>query len=179
MLRAQRLTLRCPFASSALCSRCASSPCCLLQAEMLRAGRRSVMAARSAALCSVKTLRRGMASKPVPGFQYQNLFETTGHKDTPYKKLTSDFVRAAIESVLCSARFCRTQVSTVDVGGQKILKVEPQALRTLSGQVCCVAGAVIAMILSRSLSVQAFRDIAHLLRPKHLQQVSSISWSTV
>ena len=45
-------------------------------------------------------------------------------------------------------------VSTVDVNGFKFLKVEPEALRLITAQ---------AMI-----------DIAHLLRPAHLQQLSNI-----
>ncbi len=45
-------------------------------------------------------------------------------------------------------------VSTVDVNGTKFLKVEPEALRMLSAQ---------AMV-----------DIAHLLRPAHLEQLSKI-----
>ena len=45
-------------------------------------------------------------------------------------------------------------VSTIDVGGKKVLKVEPEALTLLSEQ--------------------AFIDVAHLLRPLHLQQLSNI-----
>lgn len=45
-------------------------------------------------------------------------------------------------------------VSTVDINGTKFLKIEPEALRLLSAQ---------AMV-----------DIAHLLRPAHLQQLSNI-----
>lgn len=45
-------------------------------------------------------------------------------------------------------------VSTVDLNGHKFLKVEPEGLRVLAGQ---------AMI-----------DIAHLLRPAHLAQLSKI-----
>ncbi|XP_071805831.1 fumarate hydratase class I, aerobic-like [Asterias amurensis] len=45
-------------------------------------------------------------------------------------------------------------VSTFEVKGRKILSVEPEALRVITAQ---------AMV-----------DIAHLLRPKHLQQLSSI-----
>ena len=45
-------------------------------------------------------------------------------------------------------------VSTIDVNGTKFLKVEPEALRVLSAQ--------------------AMTDIAHLLRPAHLQQLSNI-----
>jgi fumarate hydratase class I len=45
-------------------------------------------------------------------------------------------------------------VQTIDVGGKKVLQVEPEALRLLASQ---------AMV-----------DIAHLLRPGHLQQLSNI-----
>jgi fumarate hydratase class I len=45
-------------------------------------------------------------------------------------------------------------VSLVDVNGQKYLKIEPEALRLISAQ--------------------AMTDIAHLLRPQHLQQLSNI-----
>lgn len=45
-------------------------------------------------------------------------------------------------------------VSTVNVGNMQFLKVEPEALRLLAAQ--------------------AMTDIAHLLRPAHLQQVSNI-----
>lgn len=45
-------------------------------------------------------------------------------------------------------------VSTIEMNGMKFLKVEPQALRLLSAQ--------------------AMTDIAHLLRPAHLQQLSNI-----
>ena len=45
-------------------------------------------------------------------------------------------------------------VSTIEVNGMKFLKVEPEALRILSAQ---------AMI-----------DIAHLLRPAHLQSLSNM-----
>lgn len=45
-------------------------------------------------------------------------------------------------------------VKTIEVDGKKFLKIEPEALRILSAQ--------------------AMTDIAHLLRPAHLQQVSNI-----
>eukprot|EP00428_Durinskia_dybowskii_P062302 CAMPEP_0170369284 /NCGR_PEP_ID=MMETSP0117_2-20130122/7901_1 /TAXON_ID=400756 /ORGANISM="Durinskia baltica, Strain CSIRO CS-38" /LENGTH=563 /DNA_ID=CAMNT_0010623993 /DNA_START=49 /DNA_END=1740 /DNA_ORIENTATION=- len=45
-------------------------------------------------------------------------------------------------------------VSTIELDGKKFLKVEPEALRMLSAQ--------------------AMTDIAHLLRPAHLQQLSNI-----
>lgn len=45
-------------------------------------------------------------------------------------------------------------VSTMEVNGLKFLKIEPEALRIITAQ--------------------AMTDIAHLLRPAHLQQVSNI-----
>ena len=59
-----------------------------------------------------------------------------GEDDTPYRKLTGDFV------------------STASFEGQRIVKVEPQALT----------------VLTRT----AMRDIAHLLRPGHLAQLRAI-----
>ncbi len=64
------------------------------------------------------------------------MFETATPKNTPYRKLTGDFV------------------STINVAGKEVLKVDPQALTLLTNQ---------AMI-----------DIAHLLRPGHLQQLANI-----
>eukprot|EP00057_Strongylocentrotus_purpuratus_P029615 XP_011684089.1 PREDICTED: probable serine/threonine-protein kinase roco11 [Strongylocentrotus purpuratus] len=72
------------------------------------------------------------AQKP---FIYQDVFEPDHARDTPFKKLTSDFV------------------STIEVEGRKILRVKPEALTMLASQ---------AMI-----------DIAHLLRPKHLQEIGA------
>ena len=48
----------------------------------------------------------------------------------------------------------KNHVSTVDFDGRKVLKVEPEALKILSAE--------------------AMRDIAHLLRPGHLQQLRDI-----
>ena len=68
-------------------------------------------------------------------FHYQPLFEL-GPDDTPYRKITSD------------------GVSTFEIGGHEMLKVEPEALRRL------------ARI--------AFDDMSHLLRPGHLAQLRKI-----
>lgn len=76
---------------------------------------------------------RALATTP---FQYQELFDLSPDKTTPYKKLTDK------------------HVSTIDVNGMKFLKVEPEAIRILSAQ--------------------AMTDIAHLLRPGYLQQLSNI-----
>lgn len=71
----------------------------------------------------------------MPEFHYQDMF-SLGKDDTPYRKLTSDYV------------------STIDVDGKQILKVEPEALSLLAAE--------------------AMHDVAHLLRPKHLQQLAKI-----
>lgn len=66
---------------------------------------------------------------------YTDMYPLKGEK-TAYRKITSDYV------------------STVEVDGRKILKVEPEGLRLLAAE--------------------AMRDIAHLLRPGHLQQLANI-----
>jgi len=68
-------------------------------------------------------------------FQYQSMFPL-GPKDTPWRKLSGDFV------------------STIDVDGEKVLKVEPAALELLAKE--------------------AFHSVAHFLRPGHLQQLRDI-----
>jgi len=64
------------------------------------------------------------------------LFDLSKDTTTTYKKLTDKYV------------------STIELNGQKYLKVEPEGLRLLSAH--------------------AMTDIAHLLRPAHLQQLSNI-----
>ena len=59
-----------------------------------------------------------------------------GEAPTPWRKLTGDYV------------------STADIEGRTVLKVEPQALTLLAGE--------------------AFKDISHLLRPAHLEQLAKI-----
>ncbi|UTW54435.1 fumarate hydratase [Kordiimonas sp. SCSIO 12610] len=66
---------------------------------------------------------------------YSKLFQT-GNDDTEYRKITSDYV------------------STIEVEGRTILKVEDEGLELLSRE--------------------AMADIAHLLRPGHLQQLADI-----
>ena len=66
---------------------------------------------------------------------YQEMFPLSP-RETPWRKLTDD------------------HVSTVEVDGQKVLKVAPEAIEML---------AEVAM-----------RDIAHLFRPAHLAQLSAI-----
>jgi fumarate hydratase class I len=72
----------------------------------------------------------------MPTFAFQEILEAGHHEDTPYKKLTGDFVK------------------TFAAGGRVFLEVESEALT----------------LLTRT----AMRDIAHLLRPGHLQQLRNI-----
>ncbi|MBO6826600.1 MAG: fumarate hydratase [Sneathiella sp.] len=71
----------------------------------------------------------------MPEFHYQELF-SLGKDKTPYRKLTDKYV------------------STIEVDGREILKIEPEALELLSAE--------------------AMRDVAHLLRPEHLKQLVKI-----
>jgi fumarate hydratase class I len=71
----------------------------------------------------------------MPEFHYQDMF-SLGKDETPYRKLTSDYV------------------STIEVDGKEVLKVEPEALSLLAAE--------------------AMHDVAHLLRPQHLQQLAKI-----
>ena len=71
----------------------------------------------------------------MPEFEFTELLPL-GHDDTPYRKLTGDFV------------------STFETPEGTFLKVEPEALTLLTET--------------------AMRDIAHLLRPGHLQQLRNI-----
>ncbi|KAK2145930.1 hypothetical protein LSH36_646g01039 [Paralvinella palmiformis] len=82
------------------------------------------------------TVQMRAASAAVNPFHFQDILQTERPLDTPFKKLTGDYV------------------STLDVSGHKILKVAPEALTMLTEQ--------------------AFIDVAHLLRPAHLQQLSKI-----
>ncbi|XP_077998541.1 fumarate hydratase class I, aerobic-like [Glandiceps talaboti] len=98
--------------------------------------RQGVVCARQGLLQFHKIVSRHKATAAVKPFHYQNVFDPERPHDTKFKKLTGDFV------------------STIEVGGRKILNVEPEALTMLSSQ---------AMI-----------DIAHLLRPAHLKQLRKI-----
>lgn len=71
----------------------------------------------------------------MPEFQYQDII-SLGQDNTPYRKITGEYV------------------STIEVDGKEILKIEPEAFEILSAE--------------------AMRDIAHLLRPAHLQQLANI-----
>ena len=71
----------------------------------------------------------------MPEFEFQELLPL-GADDTPYRCLT------------------REHVSTFEAGGQRFLRVEPQALTLLTRE--------------------AMRDIAHFLRPAHLEQLRKI-----
>jgi len=68
-------------------------------------------------------------------FQFQQMFEL-GEDTTPYRKLSDE------------------HVSTVEIDGRKLLKVEPEALSLLAAQ--------------------AIRDVSHLFRPSHLAQLAKI-----
>ena len=97
--------------------------------------RRAISAKLPSTTCY--NLARSFSAQPAqPAFSYESLFQSTGPLPHSFRKLTSD------------------HVSTMEVGGKKILNVEPEALRLL---------AATAMV-----------DIAHLLRPGHLQQLSNI-----
>ncbi|MBE7638538.1 fumarate hydratase [Sneathiella sp. P13V-1] len=71
----------------------------------------------------------------MPEFHYQDVF-SLGKDNTPYRKLTDEYV------------------STIEVDGREVLKIEPEALELLSAE--------------------AMRDASHLLRPAHLQQLVKI-----
>ena len=68
-------------------------------------------------------------------FHFEEMFQL-GADETPYRKLTSD------------------HVSTAEFEGQRILKVEAEALT--------------------ELAAQAMRDVSHLFRPEHLAQLRAI-----
>ncbi|MEO8702788.1 MAG: fumarate hydratase, partial [Kofleriaceae bacterium] len=72
----------------------------------------------------------------MPTFAFQEILEAGHHSDTPYKKLTGDFVQ------------------TFEARGRSFLEVAPEALTLITKT--------------------AMRDIAHLLRPGHLQQLRLI-----
>lgn len=66
---------------------------------------------------------------------YHDMFPL-GEDTTDYRKLTSDYV------------------STIDVDGKEVLKVDPEAIRLLTKE--------------------AFKEISHKLRPAHMKQVAAI-----
>ena len=69
-------------------------------------------------------------------FAFQPLFESSHDDDTPYRKLSGDFV------------------GTAKFGDQRVLTIEPEGLTRLAAQ--------------------AIRDVSHLFRPGHLQQVRNV-----
>ena len=71
-------------------------------------------------------------------FFYQDLFESPNKPETPYKKLEGS----------------EKWVSTFELDGKKMLKVEPEALT--------------------AITAAGMTELAHLLRPAHLQQLSNI-----
>lgn len=80
---------------------------------------------------------RAFSSESNP-FVYQDLFETPNKPDIPYRKLEGS----------------EKWVSTFNLDGREMLKVEPEALT--------------------AIATEGMTDIAHLLRPAHLQQLSNI-----
>jgi fumarate hydratase class I len=68
-------------------------------------------------------------------FSFREMFPL-GPDETPYRRITGDYVE------------------TIDLGGERVLKVDPEALSLLA--------------------FEAFKDIAHLLRPGHLAQLRRI-----
>jgi len=70
------------------------------------------------------------------GFSFQTLFELGHHEDTPWRKLTGDFV------------------GTAKLAGRDGLTVDVQGLTQLASA--------------------AIRDVSHLFRPGHLQQVRNV-----
>ena len=111
----------------------------------------------SATASTIASQRRSFSSSSATlkenqndSFRYQKLFEYEKPRETPWKKLTGDFVSVV--------EYQREEGGKNGGNGtkkkQKFLKIEPEALRLLSER---------AMI-----------DIAHLLRPGHLQQLRNI-----
>lgn len=80
---------------------------------------------------------RQLSSTTEPFF-YQDLFDSPNKPEIPYKKIEGS----------------EKWVSTFEVDGRKMLKVEPEALT--------------------AITTAGMTDIAHLLRPAHLQQLSNI-----
>ncbi|MDY6812034.1 MAG: fumarate hydratase, partial [Actinomycetota bacterium] len=76
-----------------------------------------------------------MSTAPTPEFRYSDLLPA-GPDDTPYRLITTE------------------GVSTVEVDGQRFLKVAPEAIQ--------------------QLTAEAMHDISHYLRPAHLAQLRKI-----
>ena len=76
-----------------------------------------------------------MSTAPTPEFRYSDLLPT-GADDTPYRLITTE------------------GVSTIEVDGQRFLKVTPEAIT--------------------KLTAEAMHDISHYLRPAHLAQLRKI-----
>jgi fumarate hydratase class I len=74
-------------------------------------------------------------SEAMSEFSFREMFPL-GPDETPYRKITGDYV------------------ATIGVGGERVLRVDPEALSLLA--------------------FEAFKDIAHLLRPGHLAQLRRI-----
>eukprot|EP00656_Telonema_subtile_P051361 TRINITY_DN6882_c0_g2_i1.p1 TRINITY_DN6882_c0_g2~~TRINITY_DN6882_c0_g2_i1.p1 ORF type:complete len:596 (-),score=146.23 TRINITY_DN6882_c0_g2_i1:160-1947(-) len=121
---------------STLSSSSAASDVYKRQVSTQSTGASLVKMLRLAQTLRVPAARSARAFAAAPEFNYEPMFTNTSPDATPYRKITSDFV------------------STIEVDGRKVLKVDPEGLALLSKH---------AMI-----------DIAHLLRPAHLQQLSNI-----
>lgn len=80
-------------------------------------------------------MNEGTRERIMGDFQFQEMFEL-GEDCTPYRKLSD------------------RHVSTVEVDGRSLLKVEPEALSLLAAR--------------------AIRDVSHLFRPSHLAQLAKI-----
>jgi fumarate hydratase class I len=80
-------------------------------------------------------MNEGTRERIMGDFQFQEMFEL-GEDCTPYRKLSDQ------------------HVSTVEVDGRSLLKVEPEALSLLAAQ--------------------AIRDVSHLFRSSHLAQLAKI-----
>ncbi len=72
----------------------------------------------------------------MPDFHYEPILQPGPHDDTPWKLVTTD------------------GVEVVELGGERFLKVDPQALTALASE--------------------AFKDVNHLLRERHLRSLAGI-----
>ena len=103
--------------------------------QMLRALRTSARSGRLASVSRRATQSRFATSKAAaaPVFQYQDLFETSGALNVPYKKLTSDHVRRLATHILsCYSGFdvqCeRTNCAEGGTGGAPAAECDGDAL---------------------------------------------------
>lgn len=102
--------------------------------------------------CQRDTMMRRLLSHGVRRAGQQLVLPRRSLSDFYYQELFD--LSTASTTPTSYRKLTSDHVKTVEVDGKKFLKVEPEALRLLSSQ--------------------AMRDIAHLLRPAHLQQLSNI-----